>query len=567
MIPIEEQEINQKNRQEEHPEMNQVKMEEQLLNYFEYAGITEKGDPHTAKEAMSTPEAHEWKEAMQSEYKALMKNNTWILVDRSKNRKVIGSRWVPRTKFMADGSVERRKARIVAKGFSQEPNVDFHETFAPVARTSSVRIVMGLAAELGLEIHQLDFISAYLNGNVEEEIYMELPEGLSAVLEEKQYGKLFENKVCLLKRAIYGLKQSGHQWYKKLDLRLRELKFKPLGADACVYMREENGKLTLVVIYVDDLIIASNNKKMSKLKENLAKSFEMKDLGQLHYCLGIEFSQDKTKNEIRMTQRKYIQDVLRRFNMTDCKPADTPMNPALKLSKQVSPTTEENKKQMSQIPYRNLVGSLMYLATSTRPDIAHAISALSQFNENPGQGHWKAAKRVLRYLKKTENLGITFTKTGEKLNGFSDADWGANIDDRRSYTGYIFKLAGGAINWSSRKQKTVAMSSAEAEYMALSEAAKETIYIRRFLSEVIGELDVTTIFCDNQSAGLMAKNPVFHERTKHIDLRYHFVREAVEDGKIKIGYLPTEDMPAYVLTKGLSMPKHEKCINDIGLKN
>lgn len=225
----------------------------------------------------------------------------------------------------------------------------------------------------------------------------------------------------------------------------------------------------------------------------------------------------------------------------------------------MSPTTEEDKKQMSQFPYRNLIGSLMYLATSTRPVIAYAISALSQFNENPGQGHWKAAKRVLRYLKKTENLGITFTKTGENLTGFSDADWGANIDDRRSYIGYIFKLADGAINWSSRKQKTVAMSSAEAEYMALSEAAKEVIYIRRFLSEVIGELvDVTTIIYDNQSAGLMAKNLDFHERTKHIDLRYLFVREAVEDGKIKIGYLPTEDMPADVLTKGLSMPKHEK---------
>ncbi|XP_071578912.1 uncharacterized protein [Temnothorax nylanderi] len=244
----------------------------------------------------------------------------------------------------------------------------------------------------------------------------------------------------------------------------------------------------------------------------------MKDLGQLHYCLGIEFSQDKKKREIRMTQRKYIQDVLKRFNMEDCKPVATPMNPAVKLSKKMSPTTEEDKKQMSQIPYRNVIGSLMYLATSTRPDIAYAISILSQFSENPGQDHWKAAKRVLRYLKKTENLGITFTKTGNELVGFSDADWGASIDDRRSYTGYVFKLAGGAISWSSRKQKTVAMSSAEAEYMALSEAAKETIYTRRFLSEVVGKLNTTMLFCDNQSAGLIAKNPVFHERTKHIDL-------------------------------------------------
>ncbi|XP_033224575.1 secreted RxLR effector protein 161-like [Belonocnema kinseyi] len=201
-----------------------------------------------------------------------------------------------------------------------------------------------------------------------------------------------------------------------------------------------------------------------------------------------------------MAQPKYVQDVLKRFNMEDCKPVATPINPAVKLSKEMSPTTDEEKKGMSQIPYRNLTGSLMYLPTSTRPDIAYAVSALSQFNENPGEEHWKAAKRVLRYLKKTEKMEIVFSETGEKLIGFSDADWGANIDDRRSYTGYLFKWAGGAISWSSRKQRTVAMSSAEAEYMALSEAAKETIYLRRFLSEVMGKLKTTVILCDNQSA-------------------------------------------------------------------
>lgn len=267
-----------------------------------------------------------------------------------------------------------------------------------------------------------------------------------------------------------------------------------------------------------------------------------------------------------MSQEKYVQDILRRFKMEDCKPVETPMNPAVKLSKNMCPTTEEEKKYMSQVPYRNLIGSLMYLATSTRPDIAHAISALSQFNENPGEEHWKAAKRVLRYLKKTEKLKIVFTKKGDNLMGYSDADWGANIDDRKSYTGYLFMFAGGVINWSSRKQKTVAMSSAEAEYMALSEAAKETIYLRRFLSEIIGELGTTVIFCDNQSAGLMAKNPVFHERTKHIDIKYHFLRDSVESGNLKIEYLPSEQMPADVLTKGLSSLKHRNCIKEIGLK-
>lgn len=461
--------------------------------------------------------------------------------------------------------MERRKARVVAKGFSQELNVDFHETFAPVARISSIRLVMGLAAELGLETHQLDFTSAYLNGNVEEEIYMEIPEELSTVLEDDRYQKESRTKVCRLQKAIYGLKQSGRQWYKKLDLRLKELGMKSLDADACVYHYKEGNNLTLLVIYVDDLIIASSDKrKVAELKQKLAKSFEVKDLGRVHYCLGIEFTEIKAKKEFRMSQKKYIRDIQQRFNMEDCKPVATPMNPAVKLSKEMSPTTKEEKVKMSQVPYRNLIGSLMYLATSTRPDIAHAVSSLSQFSENPGEEHWRAAKRVIHYLKKTINMGITFTKTGKKLIGFSDADWGACIDDRRSYTGYLFKLAGGPISWSSKKQKTVAMSSVEAECMALSEAAKETIYLRSFLSVIVGKSQSTVLLCDNQSAGLMAKNPVFHERTKHIDIRHHFVRYSVEKGDVKIEYLPTEKMPADILTKGLSMPKHQNCIREIG---
>lgn len=228
---------------------------------------------------------------MQSEYQALMRNSTWILVDRPKGRKVIGSRWVLRIKLKADGIVERRKARVVAKGFSQEPNVDFQETFALVAKISSIRIVMGLAAEFGLKVHQLDFIRAYLNGDIEEEIYMELPEGLSAALGDEQFQKIPGNKVCLLKKALYVLKQSGRQWYKKFGLKLKELDLKPFNADVCVYFHEEEDKLTLVAIYIDELILASNNKKkIMELKQNLAKYFEMKDLEHLHYRLGIKFT-------------------------------------------------------------------------------------------------------------------------------------------------------------------------------------------------------------------------------------------------------------------------------------
>ncbi|XP_053958679.1 uncharacterized protein LOC128863506 [Anastrepha ludens] len=253
--------------------------------------------------------------------------------------------------------------------------------------------------------------------------------------------------------------------------------------------------------------------------------------------------------------------------MEECKPVATPANASIKLSKAMSPKTEEERNSASKLPFQNLVGSLMYLAVSTRPDIAHIVSVLSQFNTNYGSAHWVAAKRVLRYLKGTPNLGMTFTSTkNSTLEGFADADWGSNIDDRRSYTGFTFKLANGAISWESRKQRTVAMSSTEAEYMALSDSTKEAIHLKRLVREITGEDRTVIIYNDNQGAGKLSKNPIFHNRTKHVDIRHHFVREAVERKDIIIKYVSTEEMPADVLTKRLSATKHIHCIQNLGMK-
>ena len=233
----------------------------------------------------------------------------------------------------------------------------------------------------------------------------------------------------------------------------------------------------------------------------------------------------------------------------------------------MSPKTESEIAEAESLPYQNLVGSLMYLAVSTRPDISHNISVLSQYNTNYGKEHCIAAKRVLRYLKGTENYGLHYKLSEDELTGFADADWGANIDDRRSYTGYIFKLSDAAISWDSRKQRTVAMSSTEAEYMSLSEATKEAIHLRRFLTEIMGQQNSTILYNDNQGAGLLSKNPIFHNRTKHMDIRHHFVRDNVIAGTINIEYISTNEMPADFLTKGLSSPKHNKCISKVGLVN
>ncbi|KAH0818354.1 hypothetical protein GEV33_004437 [Tenebrio molitor] len=535
------------NEEEVEPEEEENHENEEL---HDVAGLIEFGDPQTVSEALSSPEAADWKKAMNAEYEALKRNQTWIIVDRPQGKKTVESRWVLRTKFKKDGSVDRRKARLVAKDFTQKPGIDFNETFAPVARLGSIRLFMAIAVELGLQVHQLDFTSAYLNGEIEEEVFMEVP----------------RNKVCLIRKALYGLKQSGRQGYKKLDEKLKQQKLKPLNSDPCVYINKEDGNIVIVVIYVDDLMVASDNpKKLQRLKLELSKSFEMKDLGPLSFCLGIEFTQNVEKQTITMSQSKYIKEILSRFNMENCKGVTTPINLNEKLSKEMCPKTEEEKKPVELLPHQSLVGSLMYLAVSTRPDIAHAVSMLSQFNTNFGEQHWRAAKRILRYLKNTENLGLMFKKSGQELVGYADADWGASIDDRRSYTGYVFNFANVAVSWESRKQRTVAMSSTEAEYMALSESTKEAIHLRRFLSEVLDQPSTTIIFNDNQGAGQLSKNNVFHNRTKHVDIRHHFIREAVERGDIKVEYLPTDQMPADVLTKGLSSPKQNKCIHALGM--
>lgn len=536
-------------------------------NIIQCASLVDHNDTLTPLEAISSPEGEQWKNAMKSEYDALMKNNTWTLVDYPKNHKVVDSRWILRKKYKADGTVERYKARVVAKGFTQTPGVDFGETFSPVARIGSIRLLMAMAVELNLNVYQLDFVTAYLNGEIEEKIYMKTPTEIQKILDINEH-ELYEGKVCLLQKALYGLKQSGRQWYKKLDEKLKQLNLSPLKSDPCIYMLKQGGKVILVAIYVDDLIIATNNEeKWIELKSELSKSFEMKDLGQLNFCLGIEFRQDPITKEITMSQRKYIQNILKKFNMENSKPVTTPLNSSIKLSKEMCPKTETEKAEAEKLPYQNLVGSLMYLAVSTRPDIAHAVSVLSQYNTNYGKEHWVAAKRVLRYLRSTESIGLHYKKSDQKLTGFADADWGANLDDRRSYTGYIFKLSNAAISWDSRKQRTVAMSSTEAEYMSLSESCKEAIHLRRFLSEIMGPQNTTTIYNDNQGAGLLSKNPIFHNRTKHMDIRHHFVRENVMDGIIKIEYMTTNEMPADFLTKGLSTPKHDKCISKVGLLN
>ena len=541
-------------------------------------------DPFNVKEARESPNWEEWREAIEQEYLAHIVNGTWELVDRPKHRKPISSRFVLRTKLKSDGSIEKRKARLVAKGYTQISGIDYQETYSPVARMSSIRLLLALAVEKKLVVHQMDVVTAYLNGTVEEDLYMEIPEDfesmISNIISKADEEKANENilrkcqqiklkpqsgdKVCRLVKSLYGLKQSGRQWNKKLDVELKRIGLRKLHSDHCLYIQQEGDSLVIIAVYVDDILIAARSlTDMNRIKTSLKNIFDIKDLGPIHYCLGIEFKQDLEKGTITMGQKKYITEVLDRFGMIDCNSVGTPLVPGEKLKKNQTPQADDKNK----FPYQNLIGSLNYLAVSTRPDISYAVSALSQFNSCYDETHWNAAKRILRYLKGTEDYGLRFVRTGEAIEGFVDADWANCEINRHSYTGFSFKFAGTAVSWEARKQSTVALSSTEAEYMALSEATKEAMYLRGFLKEIGIETGPIILNYDNRGAGELVKNPVFHNRTKHIDVRHHLVREAYEDKQVTLKRIPTEQMTADILTKSLSKPKHSFCSENLGVVN
>jgi hypothetical protein len=317
-----------------------------------------------------------------------MENGTWSIVDLPPKRKTISYKWVYKIKYDATGKIEWYKVRLVARGFSQTKGVDYTETFAPVAKFNSIRILLALAAKNDWEVHQLDVKSAYLNGDLKEEIYMDQPEGFVKNGDEE--------KVCRLHRSLYGLKQAGRSWYEKIDTFFEELGLERTHADNCVYQRRQNNKTLIITIYVDDLLIfASDIEEIDDLKKKLGERFKMSDLGEAHYCLGIQITRNRQQGTIQINQTKYVDDIIERFNMTDCKPIATPMDPNVKLSKEMSPKNENDARKMQGIPYRNLTSSLMYAMTGTRPDIAYTVRTLSKYNDNPGELHWKAAKRAL----------------------------------------------------------------------------------------------------------------------------------------------------------------------------
>ena len=518
-------------------------------------------EPQTLAEAQSSPEAKEWMKAVEEEYQSLLKNETWKLCQLPKGRKAVGSKWVFKRKFDANGNIERYKARLVAKGFTQSAGIDYHEIFAPVVKMTSIRVLLTIVAIYNLELHQMDVKTAFLNGILEEEVYMKQPEGFIKNGEE--------DLVCCLVKAIYGLKQAPRAWYNRIDKFFAELNFKRIENDYGLYVIWNDKNICIIALYVDDLLIACNNTDfLNMVKAKLNKEFDMKDLKDASYILGIKIERDRNAHAIYLNQSNYLEAVLTKFSMQDCKTVSTPMDPGVKLTQEIIPSTT-SIEELQAIPYQSAVGSLMYAMTCTRPDLAYAVSVVSRYCSNYGPNHWIAVKRILRYIKGTIKYRLQLGGTRIVLSGYCDADWAGDLDSRRSTTGYAFVLGKGIVSWSSKRQSVVALSTAEAEYMAATHAVKEAIWLRELLKNLLptygDEKAPVEISSDNQGCIAMSKNPAFHSRSKHIHIRYHFIREKVEANEIELKYCPTNEMIADVLTKPLSRDKHMWCLNALGL--
>ena len=486
---------------------------------------TEALEPRNLAEAKSRPDWSLWEKAIDDELLVLKAAGTWELVDAPDGVNIVGSKWVFRAKKDAAGNVVRYKARLVAQGFSQVPGVDYFDTFAPVARLSSIRAILAIAAAEDYEIHQIDIKGAYLNGILtsDEVIFMKQPPG---------YATESPEKVCKLRKTLYGLKQSGRRWYQKLvEIMVTHLKFTRCDVDHAVFFKRQESKLMIVMVHVDDCtLVASALPLIHGFKTNIAKHVEITDLGELHWILGIEIRRVRENRQIFLSQRSYIESTLRRYGFDDLKPVSMPMETNIRLTSAQSPTTTEEFARMRNIPYHEAVGSLMYASLGTRPDITYAVQTVSRFSTKPGIAHWEAVKRIFRYLKGTKDLWLSYGGKKRELIGYADAD-GNMAEDRHAISGYAFLLHGGAVSWSAKRQEIISLSTTESEYVAATYAAKEALWLRSLLSQTFDtNLEITTLFSDNQSAIALTQDHQYHARTKHIDIRFHFIRWIVENG-------------------------------------
>lgn len=509
------------------------------------------GEPTKFEEAIACSDSDEWKEAMNDEYGSLMQNKTWNLVDLPNGKRAIDNRWVYKVKLDQNGEIERFKARLVIRGFTQEYGINYFETFSPVVKFTSIRAILAVAAAKGMAIKQFDVKTAFLNSELEEEIYMKQPKGYNDE----------SGRVCKLNKSLYGLKQASRCWNKKFTDFMVRYNFKVCNSDPCVFVHSGDKIKAYMTIHVDDGLIVSNDQEfINSVIEYLNSGFEIKAM-EVNCYLGLQIEKRKD-GSIFVHQRGYAKKLLERFDMLTCKKVAMPADPNQVLCKR------DGDDRDTTYPYRQAVGSLMYLAVATRPDITFILGCVSRFLEKPSSIHVNAVKRIFRYISGTADHGILYNANNDlKLHGYSDADYAGDVDSRRSTSGYCFMLGSGIISWASERQKTVALSTTESEYIASAQAVKELTWLNELLKELLPHVNyIPNFYVDNQSAIRLIKNPEFHKRTKHIDIRYHFIRQKYEEKLFNLHYVETEKQLADGLTKSLGGQKFELFCRSIGMR-
>ena len=533
-------------------------------------------EPKTYGEACDHKLSDHWKKAIKKEFGVMLTFDVWEVTPRSKlppGVRPISTTWVFKAKPNADGTIERLKARLCARGFLQQYGKDFLNTFAPVARLSTIRLQVALSGRFGLKMRHLDFKSAFLQGKLDIPLYQELPEGwedfLVPLLAEKGT-KLQSTDVLRLKRGIYGLKQAAQLWYVALVKGLLECGFKQSKSDTCLFTMIDNksSDVILITTWVDDCIVSYNNpKQWERILKMICGKFVLGSGTDFEWCLGMAVDRDMEKGTVCLHQSLYVRNLLKRFNMEDARIVRTPADSNVTLSKEMSPQTKREMSEMERIPYRSLLGALLHLANFTRPDIACAVSICSRYANNYGPAHWQALKRILRYLRGTidqktgKSPGLLYDKRvsqDKPVIGYVDSDFARCPDSRKSMLGYVFICCGGPIQWKATKQSLIAASTAEAEYIALSEAAKEAIWLRKLLKDFQIPVGAIPLYEDNQACIKILENPVYHARTKHIGIKVHLVRDYFEKGEIVVPYISTHEQLADIFTKPLPKATFEK---------
>jgi len=512
--------------------------------------MAEVQEPKTFSEAMNSELFDEWQQAVNSEMVSIYKNGVWHEADLPEGVKPLTTKWIFKVKKGDQGQIVKFKARLCVRGFEQEKGVDFDEVFSPVMRHNSLRTLLAHAAVHDYEIKQMDVRTAFLHGELEEDVYIYAPEGSGVPV----------GSVLKLDKSLYGLKQAPRVFNNALNVHVESIGFKRCDTDPCIYIKETAKGPIYLAVYVDDLlIIGADLAEINTIKADLSKQFDMDDRGDASFILGMTILRDREAKTLELSQAQYARDVVTRFKMnkSKCK-LGIPIHSKAKLSSEDCPQSEEDKQDMAKVPYRSAIGALMYLATCTRPDISYAVSMCASYMHNPGRVHWETVKGILAYVNQTADRGLIYGSRDctddlrDVVYLYTDADHAGDVDNRRSRTGYVSMLNGGAVSWKTRLQERTSISSTEAEYYAASDSFGEARWFRMFLAELkIHQIKPTIILEDNESCMKLAQNPVYQYRTKQIDIRHHQIREGIKYKEIVMVHVSTVDQVADALTKGL----------------